>query len=171
MALRPRWRAIKGCRGSPDPRIGLKLSPRGQSREIPTDKVYRGCSNLEQIAYLERMQQPGIMLFLDFEKAFDRLDRPWIERCMAATGFGPGLQRWVRLLHSGTTASVAMNGWQTRSFPVSSGVFQGSPLSPLLYALACQPLAAHVRRRAREGAFQQIRLPSTPQNTSVRPRL
>ena len=117
-------------------------------------------AHLEEIAYLERTQQPGIMLFLDFEKAFDRLDRHWIERCMAAVGFGPGLQRWVRLLHSGTTASVAMNGWHTQSFPVSSGVFQGSPLSPLLYALACQPLAAHVRQRAREGAFQQIRLPS-----------
>ena len=116
--------------------------------------------HLEEIAYLERTQQPGVMLFLDFEKAFDRLDRPWIERCMQAVGFGPGLQRWVRLLHSGTTASVAMNGWHTQSFPVSSGVFQGSPLSPLLYALACQPLAAHVRQRAREGAFQQIRLPS-----------
>ena len=79
---------------------------------------------------------------------------------MSAVGFGPGLQRWVRILHSGTTASVAMNGWHTDAFPVSSGVFQGSPLSPLLYVLACQPLAAHVRQRASAGAFQQLRLPT-----------
>ena len=117
-------------------------------------------AHLEEIAYLERAQLPGIMLFLDFEKAFDRLDRAWIDRCMSAVGFGPGLQRWVRILHSGTTASVAMNGWHTDAFPVSSGVFQGSPLSPLLYVLACQPLAAHVRQRASAGAFQQLRLPT-----------
>ena len=80
-------------------------------------------AHLEEIAYLERAQQPGVMLLLDFEKAFDRLDRPWIERCMAAVGFGPGLRRWVRLLHSGTTAAVAMNGCHTAAFPVSSGVF------------------------------------------------
>ena len=39
----------------------------------------------------------------------------------------------MRILHSGTTASVAMNGWHTDAYPVSSGVFQGSPLSPLLF--------------------------------------
>ncbi len=33
------------------------------------------------------------MVFLDFEQAYDRLDRAWIERCMAAVGFGPGAQR------------------------------------------------------------------------------
>ena len=32
----------------------------------------------------------------------------------------------------GTTARVAFNGWHTDAFPVDSGVFQGSPLSPLL---------------------------------------
>ena len=46
-------------------------------------------AHLEEIAYLERAQLPGIMLFLDFEKAFDRLDRAWIDRCMSAVGFGP----------------------------------------------------------------------------------
>ena len=57
-------------------------------------------AHLEEIAYLEETQQPGVMLFLDFEKAFDRLDRAWIERCMSAVGFGPGL----RSLHAGTSA-------------------------------------------------------------------
>ena len=39
-------------------------------------------------------------------------------------------------------------------------MFQGSPLSSLLYVLACQPLAAHVRLRASQGACQQLRLPN-----------
>jgi hypothetical protein len=42
---------------------------------------------LEEIAYLEETQLPGIILFLDFEKAFDMIDRGWIERCLAAMGF------------------------------------------------------------------------------------
>ncbi|CAL8467796.1 g7339 [Coccomyxa elongata] len=117
-------------------------------------------AHLEEISYLLETQEPGVMVFLDFEKAFDRLDRAWIERCIAAVGFGPGAQRWVHLLHSGTTARVAYNGWHTDAFPVRSGVFQGSPLSPLLFVLATQPMAAHARRLAQQQAFQPIRLPS-----------
>ena len=52
---------------------------------------------------------------------------------MAAVGFGAVAQRWVSLLHAGTTVRVAFNGWHTARFPVQSGVFQGSPLSPLLF--------------------------------------
>ncbi|BDA42525.1 probable LINE-1 retrotransposable element ORF2 protein at C-terminar half [Coccomyxa sp. Obi] len=43
-------------------------------------------AHLEEISYLQDTQQPGVIVFLDFEKAFDRLDRAWIEQCMAAVG-------------------------------------------------------------------------------------
>ena len=89
-------------------------------------------AHLEIIDCHQHSQQPGVLLFLFFEKAFDRLDRPWMERCMAAGVFGAGAQRWVSHLHAGTTAKVAFNGWHTARFPVQSGVFQSSPLSPLL---------------------------------------
>ena len=78
---------------------------------------------------------------------------------MAAVGFGAGAQRWVSLLHAGTTARVAFNGWHTARFPVQSGVFQGSPLSPLLFVLAVQPMAAHARQLA---AQQGLHALSTP---------
>ena len=116
-------------------------------------------AHLETIDFHQYSQQPGVLLFLDFEKAFDRLDRPWMERCMAAVGFGAGAQRWVSLLHVGTTARVAFNGWHTARFPVQSGVFQGSPLSPLLFVLAVQPMAAHARQLA---AQQGLHALSTP---------
>ncbi|BDA40490.1 Transposon TX1 uncharacterized 149 kDa protein [Coccomyxa sp. Obi] len=74
-------------------------------------------AHLEEISYLQDTQQPGVIVFRDFEKAFDRLDRAWIEQCMAAVGFGAGAQRWVRILHTGTTARVAFNGWHTDAFP------------------------------------------------------
>ncbi len=73
-------------------------------------------AHLEEISYLQDTHQQGVIVFLDFEKAFDRLDRAWIEQCMAAAGFGAGAQRWVHILHTGTTARVAFNGWHTDTF-------------------------------------------------------
>ena len=44
--------------------------------------------HLEEIDYLQEVGvqqgQQGCVLFLDFEKAYDRLDREWLSKCMAA---------------------------------------------------------------------------------------
>ena len=85
------------------------------------------------------------MLFLDFAKAYDRIERGWHDEVMAAMGFGPKVRRWVGALHEGTRAVVAFGGCLSRAFRVRAGVAQGSPLSPLLYVIAAQPLAAALR--------------------------
>jgi hypothetical protein len=51
------------------------------------------------------------------------------------------------------------NGWRTTSFPMDTGLFQGSPLSPLLWVVAAQPLFSHMRRLANTGAVKAMPLP------------
>ena len=116
-------------------------------------------THLEEVDYLEATQQPGVIAFVDFEKAYDKVSRPWAVRCMQAMGFGPRAVRWVRLLHNGTRAKCRFNGFHTREFPVVSGVAQGSPLSPALYVIAAQPLAARLRQLQRTGVIAGIELP------------
>ena len=67
--------------------------------------------------------------------------------------------RWLRLLLEGTQAVVSFGGCFSRMFAVRSGAAQGSPLSPLLYVTAAQPLAAALRRLQREGVIDSVRLP------------
>ena len=95
-------------------------------------------------------------MFLDLAKAFDRIDRAWILRSLEALGAPACIPRWVEVLHGGTCATVAYNGWVTDPFPVRSGVFQGSPLSPILYVAASQPLAAYTRSLAALGLIRPI---------------
>src|SRR5207253_3911843 len=114
---------------------------------------------LEEVDYLESTQQPGCLVFLDFAKAYDRLDRGWLRRCMGALGFGPGACRWVDVLIGGSVARVAFNGWRTALFPVLSGVPQGGPLSPLLYVIGAQPLASRLRQLQTQGVIRGIFMP------------
>ena len=116
-------------------------------------------SHLEEVEYLQQTGQPGCMVFLDFSKAYDRLDRQWVSRCMTSMGFGPRACQWVSIMLHSTTATVAFNGWQSASFPEASGVQQGSPLSPLLYVIAAQPLASHLRQQAHQGLLRPILMP------------
>lgn len=115
--------------------------------------------HLELVDYCQAEAVPGCILFLDFEKAYDRLDRGWLFQCMERQGFPPAVVRWVRLMLSGSRAGVLYHGHLSPWFDILSGAAQGSPLSPLLYVLAAQPLAAKLRRLQAEGAIDGIRLP------------
>lgn len=117
--------------------------------------------HLEEIDYLqESAEQQGCIVFLDFEKAYDRLDRGWLFQCMEAMQFPDSSMRWVRLLLGGTRGQVVFNGGHhSRVFDIPSGCAQGSPLSPLLYVIAAQPLAAKCRQLQRDGRITSISMP------------
>jgi len=117
--------------------------------------------HLEEVDYLAAVQQPGCMLFLDFEKAYDRLDRGWLSQSMACLGFPASALRWVQLLLQGTEGRIMYNrGFKSRQFTIESGCAQGSPLSPLLYVIAAQPLAAKCRQVQRDQqGFSSIVMP------------
>ena len=44
--------------------------------------------HLEEVEYLQQTGQPGCIVFLDFSKAYDRLSRSWVQKCMSSMGFG-----------------------------------------------------------------------------------
>ena len=121
--------------------------------------------HLEEVDYVQGEQgQQGCILFLDFEKAYDRLDRDWVLRCMETMQFPGSSTRWVRLLLEGTCGQVMFNGGCTsRVFDIPSGCAQGSPLSPLLYVIAAQPLAAMCRTMQATGEAPGILLPDGSQ--------
>ena len=49
------------------------------------------------ILYTANKNIPGLLLFLDFEKAFDTVEWSFIEKSLQHFGFGPSLSKWVRL--------------------------------------------------------------------------
>jgi hypothetical protein len=116
-------------------------------------------SHLEEIDYCTYVDEPGCQIILDFDKAFDRLNRGWVLRCMETLGFGQGAQKWVSVLLANTCAAVAYNGWRTSEFPVESGTPQGAPLSPILYVIGAHPLATHLRQLGAIGIITPITMP------------
>lgn len=83
--------------------------------------------------------------FLDQEKAFDRVDWSYRDKVLARFGFGPMFMRVVHTLHKDISASVFVNGFKSRAFPVWRGTRQGDPFSPGLFALLDEPFACAVR--------------------------
>ena len=73
---------------------------------------------------------PVALLSLDQEKAFDRVDWPFLFAPQAEMGFGDNFIRRVKLLYTDVRSSVLVNGNTSRPFKPSRGVRQGRPLSP-----------------------------------------
>ena len=92
---------------------------------------------------------PVAVLSLDQEKAFDRVDWQFMISTLSRMGFGPSFLRWVRLLYTGVQSCVNVNGYLSSFFDLSRGVRQGCPLSPLLYVLVSEVLAANIRANPR----------------------
>ena len=115
--------------------------------------------HLEEIDYCAATQQPGLILFLDWAKAYDRLDHAWVLQAMARLGFSGASLRWAGIMMRGITGRVLNGGSLSPPFSVRGGLPQGSPLSPLLYLLAVQPLASRLRQLQRSGVLAGIPLP------------
>ena len=99
------------------------------------------------IQYTANKNVPGLLLFLNFEKAFDTLEWSFIEKFLQHFGFGPSLSKWVRLFYWKTESCISNNGWTSNFFELSRRVRQGCPLSPYLFIISVEILAEAIRNK------------------------
>ena len=98
------------------------------------------------IQYATEKNIPGLLLFIDFEKAFNSLEWPFIHDTLRSYGFGASLIKWVKTLYSHTESCILNNGWASNFFEIQRGVRQGCPLSPYLFILSAEVLATAIRK-------------------------
>ncbi|CAI5496708.1 unnamed protein product [Closterium sp. Naga37s-1] len=76
---------------------------------------------------------PLLALTVDFRKAYDLVDRPFLLQALAVLGLPAPFIHWVRLMHSDTSTRISVNNMLGPTFPVRTGVRQGCPLALLLF--------------------------------------
>ena len=96
----------------------------------------------------------GLMIFLDMEKAFDRVSYDFIMSGLEALGFGEAFRRTIRMMYNtgrSPKRRIYANGYYSEWFDIKSGVAQGCPLSPLLFLIVAQGLKTSLDLHKVEG--------------------
>jgi hypothetical protein len=94
----------------------------------------------EALGWAEESDQDLVLLLLDFEKAFDRIEWGFLFSALIKLSFSQKWVRWFTSLYQATTSAIKINGTPGLDFQLARSVRQGCPLAPYLFILAMDVL-------------------------------
>ncbi|KAL4856066.1 Transposon TX1 uncharacterized protein [Chlorella vulgaris] len=135
--------------------LALRLNPcldsiidREQAAFVPGRHIGENIMALQCLPHLLRgTAASAVVVFCDFRKAYDTIDREFLFSAMDALGVGAGFLTLTRLLLADTRSRAMVNGFTSTPAAFLAGVRQGCPLAPLLYLFIAQALLRLLKAR------------------------
>lgn len=100
---------------------------------------------LDLLDYNFLIEDKGFILFLDFYKAFDSVEHPFILKALKYFGFGHKFIKLIDMLYNDINSSVSLPWGTSKRFDVERGIRQGCSCSPLLFILVAELLAILIK--------------------------
>ena len=102
----------------------------------------RGRSTLSQILSLRRIieecklsNRDLALVFVDFSKAFDSVDRDKMFEILKLYGIPEKMVSAIKVLYSDTTSTILSPDGETPPFSIKAGILQGDTLAPFLFII------------------------------------
>ena len=83
--------------------------------------------------------------FIDFKKAYDRVDRRKLWRCLERMGLGGCLLAFIKAVYTDVSCEVKVGEGRSEPFKITCRLRQGCILSPLLFSLYINSLVTKLK--------------------------
>lgn len=110
----------------------------------------------EIVHSIHKENKKGIVLKLDYEKAYDRVDLDFLIEILDSRGFCPTWISWIQKLSRGGSVGVTLNGEDSRFFTTGKGLRQGDPISPILFNLVGDVLTKMLEKAAEKNLIKGL---------------
>ena len=97
------------------------------------------------IALANVQNKKGFGLFVDMEKAYDRVSHHWLLHVLKQMQLGSFIENWIGRIYKSATSRVLVNNSFSEPFRIAQGVRQGDALSCFLFILSLAPLTHAIK--------------------------
>lgn len=98
------------------------------------------------MAYTESEHIPGLLVLIDFEKAFDSISWSFIYKVLNYFGFGKNYIDWIKILNTKFKASALQCGHLSEQINIQRDCRQGDPIAPYLFLLCAEILSILIKQ-------------------------
>jgi hypothetical protein len=110
----------------------------------------------EIVHSINKSGEQGVVLKLDYEKAYDRVSWTFLFEMLESRNFAPGLVNWIKQIVVGGSVGILLNGEDSSYFKTGKGLRQGDPLSPFLFNLVGDGLSRMLDKAINQGLVKGL---------------
>jgi hypothetical protein len=111
--------------------------------------------SINVIHYINKLKDKSlIIILLDTEKAFDKIQHPFMIKFLARSGIQVLYVNIIKAIISKPVANKTLNREKLEAIPLKSGTRQGSPLSPYIFNKVLKVLTRKIRKQRRSGEYK-----------------
>jgi hypothetical protein len=100
----------------------------------------------------------ALILKLDLKKAFDCIDWDFLRLILTQSSFSHSMIKWIMSCVVSENFSILVNGESSSFFRSGRGLWQGCPLSPLLFILVMEALSLLLKNGQAKGKITGIKV-------------
>ena len=113
-----------------------------QNAYVKDRTIFDSVRSIDDLIHYTKIRNiDALLTAIDFQKAFDSLNRSFLIKPLKAFNFGKSFISWVEMFYTNIKSCVINNGVSSPYFDILSGIRQGDPLSPFLFIISLELLS------------------------------